>query len=740
MLRRALFAAFAAWTGVFAFAAETPATSTARKFVVGFDADFKPYGYKEGNEYRGFDLDLARAICARKGWEFVANPINWDSKDFELNSGSIDCIWNGFTMQGRENAYTWSRPYVDNSQVVMVKTGADIQKLGDLAGKRVGVQTDTPVWKALKAGGEQEALGRTFKDLVVMPNYNQAVQELAMGGVDAVALDVGVARAKMADKPGEFRLLPEVVMSETYGIGFKLGNTTLRDEVEAELAVLATNGVMDRLAGAYGIEKKSLIFAKNQAKTKPAAPAARKFVVGFDADFKPYGYKEGNEYRGFDLDLARAICARKGWEFVANPINWDSKDFELNSGSIDCIWNGFTMQGRENAYTWSRPYVDNSQVVMVKTGADIQKLGDLAGKRVGVQTDTPVWKALKAGGEQEALGRTFKDLVVMPNYNQAVQELAMGGVDAVALDVGVARAKMADKPGEFRLLPEVVMSETYGIGFKLGNTTLRDEVEAELAVLATNGVMDRLAGAYGIEKKSLIFTRGAEKKEAKAEPAASANALPFVEMIKDLLGGLLVSLEIFFLTLVFALPLGFVVAFGRMAKNPIVSAVFQAYISIVRGTPLMLQILFVYFAPYYLFGASLAHYPRLVATILAFSLNYAAYFAEIYRGGILSIDYGQREAAKALGLDPVQTFFRIILPQTIKRVIPAVGNEVITLVKDTSLAFTIAVTEMFTIARQLSSAHTTMAPLIAAGVFYYLFNFVVAWTLSRVEKHYDYYR
>ena len=470
-----------------------------------------------------------------------------------------------------------------------------------------------------------------------------------------------------------------------------------------------------------------------------AKSGVRTFVVGFDADFKPYGYKEGEEYRGFDLDLAREICKRRGWQFVANPINWDSKDVELNSGSIDCIWNGFTMQGRENAYTWSRPYVDNSQVVMVKVGATIQKLTDLKGHRVGVQTDTPVWKALKAGGEQEALGNTFKELVVMPNYNQAVQELEMGGVDAVALDVGVARAKMADKPNAFRLLDEVVMSETYGIGFKRGNTALRDEIEAELAILATDGTMEKLAEEYGIEKKSLIFTKSSVNDAANAA-TAQENALAFKDMIKDLLSGLFVSLEIFFLTLLVSLPLGFVVAFGRMAKNPVVSAIFQAYISIVRGTPLMLQILFVYFAPYILFGASLARYPRLLATVLAFSLNYAAYFAEIYRGGILSIDFGQREAAKALGLGPVQTFFRIILPQTIKRVIPAVGNEVITLVKDTSLAFTIAVTEMFTIARQLSSAHTTMAPLIAAGVFYYLFNFVVAWTLSRVEKHYDYYR
>ena len=236
-----------------------------------------------------------------------------------------------------------------------------------------------------------------------------------------------------------------------------------------------------------------------------ADDGAKKFVVGFDADFPPYGFKEGNEYKGFDLDLARAVCEKKGWTFVANPINWDSKDMELNSGSIDCIWNGFTIQGCENAYTFSSPYVDNSQVVMVKADSPIKTLADLAGKTVGVQTDTPVQKALSSGGDKAALGATFKSLVVEPNYNQAVNELNAGAVDAVALDVGVAKRKMADMPGRFVLLPEIVMSETYGIGFKKGNEALRDEVEATLREVAAEGTMAKLAEKYGIEPASLLI-------------------------------------------------------------------------------------------------------------------------------------------------------------------------------------------------------------------------------------------
>jgi polar amino acid transport system substrate-binding protein len=231
----------------------------------------------------------------------------------------------------------------------------------------------------------------------------------------------------------------------------------------------------------------------------------RKFTVGFDADFPPYGFKEGSEYKGFDLDLAREVCARRGWKFVANPINWDAKDMELNSGSIDCIWNGFTIQGREDAYTWTVPYVDNSQVVLVKAGSPIKTLADLKGKIVGVQTDTPVQKALSKDGDKKELGATFKELVVMPNYNQAVNELNMGGVDAVAMDVGVAKKKMADLPGKFEMLGEIVMTETYGIGFKKGNVSLKDEVEATLKEIFADGTGAKIAEKYQIEPNALLL-------------------------------------------------------------------------------------------------------------------------------------------------------------------------------------------------------------------------------------------
>ena len=210
--------------------------------------------------------------------------------------------------------------------------------------------------------------------------------------------------------------------------------------------------------------------------------------------------------------------------------------------------------------------------------------------------------------------------------------------------------------------------------------------------------------------------------------------------VGQLLRGLLVSVALFVLTVLLSLPLGLVVAFGRMSPHAVPAAAAKTYVSLMRGTPLMLQLLFVYFGPYYLFGMSLEGYPAFLAAVLAFCLNYAAYFAEIYRAGIESIPRGQHEAAQVLGFTKRQTFFRIVLPQVVKRILPPVTNEVITLVKDTSLAQVIAVVEMFTIAKQLGNKQTSIAPLLVAGIFYYLFNYVVAWGMERIEKRLAYYR
>ncbi len=211
-------------------------------------------------------------------------------------------------------------------------------------------------------------------------------------------------------------------------------------------------------------------------------------------------------------------------------------------------------------------------------------------------------------------------------------------------------------------------------------------------------------------------------------------------MILELGKGFLTTVEIFALTLIFSLPLGLIISFGRMSKNGILRTLTKFYISVMRGTPLMLQLIVVYYGPFYVFGIQLSRSYRFIAVILAFVLNYAAYFAEIYRSGIESMPKGQYEAAKVLGYTKSQTFFKIILPQVIKRIMPSITNETITLVKDTSLAFVLSIVEMFTTAKQIASSETTIMPLMVAGLFYYIFNLAVAVGMEQIERKLNYYR
>ena len=220
------------------------------------------------------------------------------------------------------------------------------------------------------------------------------------------------------------------------------------------------------------------------------------FTVWFDAEYPPYGYMDENgEYTGFDLELAQAVCDLKGWELVKTPINWDSKDMELNSGSIDCIWNGFTIDGRKDDYTWSEPYINNSQVIVTAEDSGINALSDLAGKIVGVQAASAALDVLNSDDHKD-LTASFGQLQEFGDYNNAFVELKAGAIDAIAMDIGVAQYQLTSRGEGFKMLDEYLNSEQYGIGFKKGNTELRDEVQEALDELVGDGTFTALAEKY----------------------------------------------------------------------------------------------------------------------------------------------------------------------------------------------------------------------------------------------------
>ena len=268
-------------------------------------------------------------------------------------------------------------------------------------------------------------------------------------------------------------------------------------------AVLIAAAMVFTMAGC-GSSKDADTSAKKETKTedsKDKENSDKQFIVGFDAEYPPYGYKDDNgEYVGFDLDLAQEVCARNGWELVKQPIDWDSKDMELNSGSIDCIWNGFTMTGREDDYTWSKPYVDNSLVVVVKEGSGIEKKEDLAGKVVAVQADSSGLAALTDEEDNEEnlkLAASFSDLQQVADYNTAFMNLEAGAVDAIVVDIGVADYQLESRTG-FVMLDDKIRTEQYAVGFKLGNEELRDQVQSTLDEMVKDGTFDDIAKKWDL--------------------------------------------------------------------------------------------------------------------------------------------------------------------------------------------------------------------------------------------------
>lgn len=229
--------------------------------------------------------------------------------------------------------------------------------------------------------------------------------------------------------------------------------------------------------------------------------AGDKFVVGFDANFPPYGYKDEKtgEYTGFDLDLAAEVAKRNKWTLEKKPIDWDSKDMQLDSGSVDCLWNGFTMNGREDKYTWSKPYVDNSIVFVTRSADNLKDAAALAGKTVIVQADSSGLAALEDEANKDLLA-SFKTLSKVPDYNNAFMSLEAGAADAVAVDIGVANYQLETRQkGLFTIMEKPVQTEQYGVGFKLGNEALRDQVQATLDEMIADGKFMELAKKYGLE-------------------------------------------------------------------------------------------------------------------------------------------------------------------------------------------------------------------------------------------------
>lgn len=275
--------------------------------------------------------------------------------------------------------------------------------------------------------------------------------------------------------------------------------------MKKRLAILLALTMMGTMAmvgcGSDGKEE-----SKGEAKTEADSDGGTgkkegdTFTVGFDAAFPPYGYRDDDgEYVGFDLDLAQEVCDRNGWELKKQPVDWDSKDMELDSGTVDCLWNGFTMNGREDEYTFSDPYVNNSQVIVVPEDSNINTFEDLAGKIVEVQADSSALHTLEDEEGQAKLAATFGSLNQVPDYNTAFMDLEAGACEAIAMDIGVASYQIESRGGGFRMLDELISEEQYAVAFKKGNDALKDQVQNTLNEMVEDGAFAEITEKWGLE-------------------------------------------------------------------------------------------------------------------------------------------------------------------------------------------------------------------------------------------------
>ncbi len=473
------------------------------------------------------------------------------------------------------------------------------------------------------------------------------------------------------------------------------------------------------------------------ARGKDEKKIRKNFVIGFDVNVMPMGYlnKKGDP-DGVDIELARAVFLNSPYlqkyfkDVVFQPINWDAKEMELNSGKIDCIWNGlsFTWQ-RDEQMELSKSYIENSQIFVTLKNSDIKDLREAKGKTICTQKGSTGFDAIKNSNifsEKE-----IENVVQLENMVDCLNEVLVGHSFGAVLDEVVFKYFVKEKglEGKFKILKEPLSKEDYVIAFRKGDTKLKEEVEKGLLKLIKTKKAEEISKKwFGENIIDLKEVEGKQKNNVK-----KSDFLFFSELFK----GLLVSLKLFFLCILFSIPLGLLICFLRVKEIKILNILIDSYTLLMRGTPLLLQILFAFYGLPIIFKDFFIK-DRFLIGLFAFVINYAAYFVEIFRGGYKSIDKGQFDAIKVLDIPKNRAVFRIILPQMFNVCLPSLCNETITLVKDTALIFSIGVVELLTVSKNMVNNMVSIKPYLWAALLYLLVCFLIYCLFKFFEKKLKY--
>ncbi len=695
---------------------------------VGTNAEFPPFEYiGNDGEPDGFDMAVIKAIGEAEGFEVKITNMEFKSLIASLATGSLDAVIAGMTVtEERQQSVDFSDSYYTATQCIVVKQDSDITGLADLNGKKIAVQEGTTGDLLCTPGEDNDIITDESTQVQRYKKGTDAIVTLNNGGVDAVVIDKNPAENFVANNSDTLKLIEDDTSTEEYAIAVAKGDTELLDRINSGLQKIKEDGTFDRLVAEY---------IGGDTEEEPAAEDGERLVinVGTNAEFPPFEYiGDDGEPDGFDMAVIQAIGEAAGFDVEITNMEFKSLIASLATGSLDAVIAGMTVtEERQQSVDFSDSYYTATQCIVVKQDSDITSLADLNGKKIAVQEGTTGDLLCTPGEDNDIITDESTQVQRFKKGTDAIVTLNNGGVDAVVIDKNPAENFVASNSDTLKLIEDETSTEEYAIAVAKGNTELLDRINSGLAQIKEDGTFDALVAQY-IEGSTTT------------EQETSDN--PFVNFVSNLkyvfvdtngyqlmLRGLGVTIGISICAGVLGIALGFVLALMKLTetrkkRKTLLSRIAGAYIDIIRGTPAMVQLLIIFMV---IFRSQYAY----VAAILSFGINSGAYVAENIRAGILAVDAGQMEGGRSLGFTYGETMRYIILPQAIKNVIPALGNEMITLVKETSIVGYVAIVDLTKAGDFIvSRTYQAFLPLIAVAIVYYIIVKIMTKILAAIER------
>ena len=706
------------------FPASKPAHA-ADVITVGTNPEFPPFEYiNNDGEPDGFDMAVIKAIGEAEGFDVEIVSMEFKSLVASLANGSLDAAIAGMTVtEERKQSVDFSDSYYTAKQCIIVPADSEVTGLADLNGKKIGVQEGT-TGDFLATPADDNTINDPKTEVQRFKKGTDAVVSLNNGGVDAVIIDKNPAETFVANNEGKLKMIEDNTSTEEYAIAVGKGNEELLAKLNSGMQKIKENGTFDKLVAQY---------IGGEEKPADTAEETITLTVGTNAEFPPFEYMDDNgEPAGFDIAIMNAIAEAEGMK--VNMINMEFKSLvaSLANGSVDAVIAGMTVtEDRQRSVDFSDSYYTAKQGIVVKKDSDIQSLADLNGKRIGVQEGTTGDFITTPGEDNEIITDETTDVQRYKKGSDAIVALKNGGLDAVVIDTNPAMNFVANNASTLRMIEDDSSTEEYAIAVGKGDTELLEKINRGLQTIKENGTFDKLVDEY-------ISGNAVVEKETSDNPFTNfINNVKFVFIetngYKLMLNGLGVTLGISLCAGLIGIVLGFILALMKLTENrkkrkTIWSRLAGAYIDVIRGTPAVVQLLIMFMV---IFHSKFA----VVAAILSFGLNSGAYVAENIRAGILAVDVGQMEGGRSLGFTYGETMRYIIMPQAIKNVIPALGNEMITLVKETSIVGYVAIVDLTKASDFIiSRTYQTFLPLIATAIVYYCIVKILTKILAMVER------